>query len=169
MSLSVSAASLLFQPGLQNTGRTPQAPSLAAIASGHGAAKGIKASGSLFDPGRQDVSKLKVNLYERVGKVFGIAMDDYDSLSSYGAAIRQEVSNLVRQHGAAVLTGIEKQLGLDKLGVSLMTVIGAMTDPGSDDERRLTDALRASLGDTDDKHEGRSRAEDDGIGLYSPR
>ena len=49
-----------------------------------------------------------------------------------------------------VIAGIEKEIGLDKLGVSLDTVINAIIDPMGKDNDKLNAALEKKIGMDDD-------------------
>lgn len=102
---------------------------------------------ALFSVNALDVNKIKVDLMERLGKEFGISMENFESVSAYGAAIKRAVEWLKRQDGGAkVLMEIEKKLGLDELGISVDTLVNAMIDPGGKDAERLDAALKEKAG-----------------------
>ena len=125
----------------------------------------------MFSVNNFDSNKLKVELFKRVGKAFGIDQADYDSQSSYGSAIKQAVSVLASQpNGAQTIAEIEKGLGLDKLGVSLATVVNAIIDPGSDDDDKLDTALKKQAGEDlgTGSHAAGVTVRFDELGLYSP-
>lgn len=106
------------------------------------------ASESVFSVNHVDVTKMKLDLMEKVGEAFGIKMDDYDSQASYGSAIRRVVSEIKKQDdGSLVLAGIEKDLGLDKLGMSIDSMINAIIDPQGNDGEKLDAALKRQAGE----------------------
>lgn len=126
----------------------------------------IEAQGKIndmFSVNNVDPTEMKTRLFERVGKEFGIEQKDYDSLSSYGAAVKNAVDALMRKSPFAAVE-IEKKLGLDKLGVTLENVVNAMVDPGGSDDERLDAALKRQLGQPD-KGKGASARLDE-IGRY---
>jgi hypothetical protein len=127
-----------------------------------------KISESMFSVNSVDPTAMKVRLIERVGKEFGIDRDDYKSLHSYGLAIKKAVDELKVKFPSA-LHEIEKKLGLDELGVSLDTLVGAIMDPTGDDGDKLDAALGEHLGDFS-KGKGKAAAltsiRPDEIGLY---
>lgn len=112
---------------------------------------------------------MKVRLMERLGEELGISMDDFNSVRSYGLAIRQAVEEIKREPGGGFfLAELEKKLGLDDLGISLDTLVDAMTDPTGEADRKLEAALKAQVGDIfdeDDKAALAALAPDE-IGLY---
>ncbi len=101
-----------------------------------------------------DANQLKMHLFERLGKEFGIDMSEYDSLSAYGEAIRDAVELLRRAPGGyLLLPEIEKKLGLDKLGITIDTLINAILDPDSRHDDEVDEALRRETGE--DVEDGR--------------
>lgn len=102
----------------------------------------------MFSVNSPNLNRLKIDLFERVGKALGIERSDFDSVSAYGSAIKSAVEQLKRApDGALMLRAIEKEAGLDKLGVSLDTVIEAMIDPSGDDNEKLEAALQKHAGE----------------------
>ncbi|MDX8503188.1 hypothetical protein RFM99_33050 [Mesorhizobium sp. VK4C] len=71
---------------------------------------------SMFSVNNLDATQMKARLFERVGKEFGIDQDDYDSLFSYGSAIKTALDDL-KQKSPSSIAEIEKKLGLDELSV----------------------------------------------------
>lgn len=158
MSLSPlnSAALLILQPQRQSSSAGSAADALVASVNRVGApgagsplvqAQG-KINDSMFSVNNVDATEMKTRLLERVGKEFGIDQKDYDSLSSYGAAVKNAVDALLRKSPFAA-SEIEKKLGLDKLGVTLQNVVNAMIDPGGSDDDKLDAALKRQLGEPD--------------------
>ncbi|KUM28376.1 hypothetical protein AU467_34855 [Mesorhizobium loti] len=122
-----------------------------------------KISQSMFSVNSLNVTATKVRLMERAGKEFGIDQADFESVTSYGSAVKNAVEALKRQSPSAIAE-IEKQLGLDQLGVSLDTLVNAIVDPQGSD--RLDAALEKQVGD-DGKDEARAAPlQPDEIGLY---
>ncbi|RWF15536.1 MAG: hypothetical protein EOS44_34220, partial [Mesorhizobium sp.] len=73
-------------------------------------------SASKFSLDGLNITATKVRLMQQAGKEFGVDQTDYESVSSYGSAIKSAVEALKRQSPSAVAK-IERQLGLDQLGV----------------------------------------------------
>ncbi|MET3596484.1 MULTISPECIES: hypothetical protein [Mesorhizobium] len=122
-------------------------------------------SQSMFSVSNLNVTATKVRLMERAGKEFGIDQADYESVFSYGSAVKNAVEALKRQSPSAI-AGIERQLGLDQLGISLDTLANAIIDPQGSDGDRLDAALEKQVGD-DGKDEGNAASiRPDEIGLY---
>lgn len=101
-------------------------------------------SGALFDRQHPNFMTEKIRLIERAGLEFGIGQSDYDSSSAYGAAIRRAFEAIKLQPGGIfTLAKIAENLGLGELGVSLDTLINAISEPGGDDSKRLDAGLKA--------------------------
>jgi hypothetical protein len=109
-----------------------------------------------FGVNSQSLTQLKVDLYRRVGEALGIDQSDYDSPRDYGMALQRAIGQLkLSPNAQLVIAGIEKEVGLDKLGVSLDTVVSAITDPSGTDDDKLDAALEKRFGVDD-------------AGLYGP-
>lgn len=117
----------------------------------------------MFSVNNLNVTATKVRLMERAGKEFGIDQADYESVFSYGSAVKNAVEALKQQSPSAI-AGIERQLGLDQLGISLDTLVNAIIDPQGSDGDRLDAALEKHLGEiaTDEA----IPVQPDEIGLY---
>ncbi|MDX8452865.1 hypothetical protein RFM98_08860 [Mesorhizobium sp. VK9D] len=102
-------------------------------------------SASMFSLDSLNITATKVRLMQRAGKEFGVDQTDYDSVSSYGSAIKNAVEALKRQSPSAV-PKIERQLGLDQLGVPLDTLVNAVADPQGSDNHRLDATLKQNAG-----------------------
>lgn len=122
---------------------------------------------SLFSVTSVDVTRMKVDLFERVGKALGVDRGDYDTAFAYGSAVKRAVKQLKQQPNShLILMGLEKELGLDKLGLSLDAVVDAMTDASGDGARKLDAALRAETSDLAGKDNARQSFTFDEIGIY---
>lgn len=120
-------------------------------------------SATMFSVDSLNITAVKVRLMERAGKEFGVDQADYESVSSYGAAVKDAVAALKRQSPSAIAE-IERQLGLDQLGVSLDTLVAAIVDPRGSDDQRLDGALKQHAGG---QGEGAVvLAQPDELGLY---
>ncbi len=107
-----------------------------------------KVSEALFDASKPNVMQMKIDLMRRLGEEFGISVDDFESASKFGAAIRDAIGQIELQEGGALaLIAIERKLGLDKLGISLDELVSAIIDPESDDAEKLDAALSKKLGE----------------------
>lgn len=110
----------------------------------------------LFSVNAQNLNKVKVDIYKRVGEALGVRESDYESFHAYGTALQQAVGQLkLAPNAQMVIAGIEKDIGLDKLGLSLDTVVNAIVDPTGDDNDKLDAALQKQIGTDDDGLYGR--------------
>ena len=102
---------------------------------------------SLFSVTAVDANKLKVNLMERLGKELGLDLDDFESASAFGKAVKQAINAIKMEEGAAArLAEIERNLELDELGVTLDELVEAIEDPDSDASKKLEAALLKHAG-----------------------
>jgi hypothetical protein len=132
-------------------------------------------SESYFSVHYVDTEKMKVRLYERAGRALGIEMADFDSSAAYGTAIKRAFLELkVQPGGDEAIAEIEKNLGLDKLGISLWGLINAILDHNGEDGVKLDKALKKLTGEDargDRSDSGKKAALDliqsDEIGIYS--
>jgi hypothetical protein len=111
----------------------------------------------------------EVKLYQETGQALGVNMDDYPSPSLYANALRSVVDTLKEQNPQGwpqIEKGIEHELGLDKLGISLDTVISAIGGD-SDSQKALEKALQKQTGDSGGNASSPSAASNNDIGLYS--
>lgn len=153
MITAVSLVSSLPRSSAKAGGPVSQAPSLLAGAGGTTAASSagllrLMSPGtteSLFSVNNSDVTRQKIKLMERVGKAFGVPMDDFRDMKSFGQAIREKMATM----DTVTLKVMEASLGLPKLGVSLIDVVDAMQDPGGAADDRLDTALRRHAKETD--------------------
>ena len=105
-------------------------------------------------------------LYQKLGDALGVKMQNFASGSDFAAALTKAVSALKLQSGtqwSQVKVGLEQKLGLDKLGVSLDTVIASLTHP--DAAKTLDGALTKHASARDDTS---ADAHSQDAGLYSP-
>jgi hypothetical protein len=133
------------------------------------------AAESVFSVNHVDITEMKMQLIEKTGKAFGIERGDFDNQAEFGKAIKAVVSQIRRmENGGQMLAGIAKDLGLDDLGISIDTMIGAIVDPGGRDDKKLDEALKEETGeDVLDAAKDGSAARGlsvivDDLGLYGP-
>ncbi|MFS8046298.1 hypothetical protein [Rhizobium sp. BR 314] len=117
-----------------------------------------KVSEAMFSMNGDSIAKQKLELIERTGKALGIVRNDYASMDDFVAAMKKAFGELKVQPGAAgAIHGLEKELGLDKLGLSLEDVISSATEGGDND--KVTRALeKRSHQKDDDKKDGDGEA-----------
>ncbi|TIR16716.1 MAG: hypothetical protein E5X34_25665 [Mesorhizobium sp.] len=115
-------------------------------------------SASKFSLDGLNITATKVRLMQQASKEFAVDQTDYESVSSYGSAIKSAVEALKRQSPSAVAK-IERQLGLDQLGVSLDALVNAIVRPQGGDNDRLDAALK--------RHASGEGDQPDELGLYS--
>ncbi|MGO9483622.1 MAG: hypothetical protein ACLPX9_03415 [Rhodomicrobium sp.] len=153
---------------------------LAAITNGLSAKSGVtgpeaQAQSKITDTlSAASLTQLKMQLFKRVGMELGVKEEDYATPQLWAAALRQAVSAIrAQKNGDLIIKGIEHDLGLDKLGVSLDTVIDAIGNPGSSAGKALDDALKKAIAKGDIAIDG-GEANQQGavqiseIGMYSP-
>ncbi|TGT70950.1 hypothetical protein EN802_21865 [bacterium M00.F.Ca.ET.159.01.1.1] len=164
MSSTLNTTLVILQP--QRLPPRPQADGLVANATATAALPLTQAepadSAPKFSVDSLNITATKVRLMQRAGKEFAVDQADYDSVSSYGSAIKNAVEALKRQSPSAI-PKIERQLGLDQLGVSLDALVNAIVRPQGGDNDRLDDALRQHAGGQGEAASGRP----DDLGLYS--
>lgn len=106
---------------------------------------------ALFSANTVDANKLKIKLMERLGKQFGLSVEEFDTQALFAAAVRDAVGQIKQQeNGYLQLIAIEKELGLDKLGITLDELVNALIEPETEDGRKLEAALRKQAGDAED-------------------
>lgn len=117
-----------------------------------------KVAEAYFDANAINANALKINLMERLGAELGISLDDFETHAEFGAAVQEAIRQIKLQNGGALrLMEMERKLGLNKLGISLDTLVGAIVDSGSEDAAELEAALRKELGE-DESGGGTSEA-----------
>lgn len=120
---------------------------------------------SMLSVNSLNVTATKIRLMERAGKEFAIDQADYESVFSYGSAVKNAVEALKQQSPSAI-AGIERQLGLDQLGISLDTLVNAIVDPQGSDGDRLDAVLEKQVGDAGKDEGNAASIRPDEIGLY---
>lgn len=93
-----------------------------------------KVSESLFSVNHVSINKLKMDLIDRTGKALGVDQADYASRKDFVDAMQKALGKLKMEGGDDAVRGLEKELGLDKLGVSIQDVIDSA---GSRGERQV--------------------------------
>ncbi|NKL23891.1 hypothetical protein [Rhizobium leguminosarum] len=91
-----------------------------------------------------DVAKQKVAIVGAVGDKLGLQSDHYPSADDYEKDVVNKLQLLKQSpDGKQKLDDIVAKLGLDKLGVSIDTLIGAVNAPGGEDDQRLANSFRS--------------------------
>src|SRR5690606_37347510 len=89
-----------------------------------------KISEAMFDSSAFNTTAMKINLMRRLGEELGIPFDDHATQFSFAAAIKEEVAKIrLLETGEKILAKIEKNLGLDKLGITIDQLVNAILDP----------------------------------------
>lgn len=177
---SLNSAALLI---LQQTNRVSPAgqdksgsDDLVAVANGLGTKVGAtrqpsqaqaKISQAMFSVNDVNITKLKLELIDRTGKALGVDPNDFVSRDEFVDAMQKAFLSLKSEGGTAAVMGLEKKLGLDKLGVSIEDVIFSARNPDGND--KLTKALEKQAGKTKEKLEDLQTMlsqQPDEIGLY---
>lgn len=171
-SLAKFPLSLILQPARPSFAPGPASHSDNVVAAANGLAKAsaenplaTNSSDALFSVTAVDANQLKVDLFERVGKKLDVKQEDYDTPAAYGFALKMAVMKIkAAPEGAEVIAKIERDLGLDKLGISLNSVINAIIDPDGGHAEKLDAALRKQAQEADPE----KAVELDEIGIYRP-
>jgi hypothetical protein len=126
-----------------------------------------KISESIFSVNRESVNKLKLDLIDRTGKALGVAHDDYASKDDFVDAMQKAFGKLKLEGGDLAVKNLEAELGLDKLGLSILDVIQSARDPQASD--KVTKALEKQSGNVKESDEAQRPSlliQPDEIGLY---
>jgi hypothetical protein len=107
-----------------------------------------KLAASIFSVTNVDINELKLNLMNRAGKALGLDENNYPSTDEYFEAVGHVVQTLKTHGSEGVIKSIEKEIGLDKLGVSLEDLV-SKDDPEASD--RVTKALEKTGGNHDEE------------------
>lgn len=139
------------QPVRQTSGMSPQ-PTAAQS----------KISESLFSVNDRSVTQMKLDLIDRAGAALGVKKSNYTSMDEFVAATKKAFWDLrSKPDGAQAIAKIERDLGLDKLGITLEDLLESADDPDKND--KVTQALKKQLAEG---AEGGSILQQDEIGRY---
>lgn len=149
-STNSTALLILQQTASTQVGQKPDAGSDDLLAIANGSTNRIssvqqptsaqsKISESLFSVNHVSINKLKMDLIDRTGKALGVDQADFASREDFVDAMQKALGKLKMEGGDDAVRGLEKELGLDKLGVSIQDVINSAKDPEAND--KLTKAL----------------------------
>ncbi len=128
-----------------------------------------KVSEAMFSVNHVSVNELKLDLIERTANALGIDKDDHASRDDFVKAMQKAFGKLKTEAGDLAVMALEKELGLDRLGVSLHDVIDSARDPEAND--KLTKTLEkqwARSGEHIGSEEQALTYQPDDIGLYGP-
>jgi hypothetical protein len=177
--INASALLLIKQANAQTAQSQPQkAASSTLIAIAHGQTDQTTGAAAQTQDAAKDsllnLTKFKLDLYERTGQALGVKMDDYTDPTKYAAALRAAVIAIQihnPQGWRLIVNDIEEKLGLHKLGVSLDDVIGSIANPAGASDQKLNEAWKhqlANYGAGDDGTAAHPADNTYGIGLYLP-
>lgn len=107
----------------------------------------------LFDSGHVSTNELKIQIIDKLGMALGLKKDDTESGFSYGKRLETILSTM----DYAQKRALEKEVGLDDLGISIDVMIGAIKNPYADDNERLKLALEKQAGGGKDSIIAQSR------------
>jgi hypothetical protein len=128
-----------------------------------------KISQDMFSVNSTNLTKVKLDLFKRVGDALGIDESDYGSDAEYGAAISKQIAwDRAQPNGEATINAISQKLGLDKLGVSLDTIVDAIIDPQGGANDALDAALEKQYGQDKKKALDSSQANEQNQLLVKP-
>lgn len=127
-------------------------------------------SETMFGAGQVSVVAEKLKLIERAGQALGLRQSDYGSAEDFVKAAKDAVNKILRQPGGhQIISQIEDDLDLNKLGISLDDLINSAADPEKRD--KVTAALEKKLGKIKD-HEDEDKPQSllvsqDEAGIYT--
>lgn len=119
----------------------------------------------LFDSSHVSVNELKVDLMERLGEALGLKQEDDESGFGWGRRLEAVLSTM----DYASKRALEEEIGLDKLDISIDTLIAAVKNPYADDSEKLKAALELKAGGGDDTHVNQSRVTQRLEGIADPK
>lgn len=122
-----------------------------------------KLSESMFSVNSVDVNKMKLNLIDRAGKALGVDPTNYASQDNFIEAVQDIVRDLKLHGNESVINSVEKEIGLDKLGVSLEDLVNSASDPEANE--RVTKALEREAGKQDEHKDSKGAGDFIGITL----
>ncbi|MBR0554789.1 hypothetical protein J5J10_03775 [Ciceribacter sp. L1K23] len=181
ISTTNSAALLILQQTTSTGGSAPASADVSdamiAVANGlpdltgsdgQGNKAEAKLSERLFSVNHQSIAAMKLDLIERTGKALGVDKDDYATANEFVSAMKAALSNIRMQpNGQQAIASIERDLGLDKLGLSINEVINSARDSEAND--KVTKALEKEYGTVADHAEASELlGAPDEIGIYGP-
>ncbi|PCI05257.1 MAG: hypothetical protein COB78_01170 [Hyphomicrobiales bacterium] len=127
-----------------------------------------------WDIGKVTPTQMKVKLFEAVGEAFGLDEDNFSSFGAYASAIQAVMEQIKQDDPMAfiIFDEIEKDLGLDELGISLEEAVQAMVEPGGTASAKLDAALKEQADEINgEMEEGEDEIIDsvrvDSNGIYS--
>lgn len=101
-----------------------------------------KINAHFFDRTQGGDKDTRTTLILKIAKAAGLDPDDFESTAAFGRAVDKMIENLTPEERAK----LEEQLGLDKLGLSIIEFVGALKNPGGQDDEKL----KRALGETSD-------------------
>ncbi len=99
-----------------------------------------KINAHFFDRTQNDPNSNRAALIRQVGEFFDLDRETFKSDAAFARALENEIKAL----DPSDIAKVERQLGLDKLGVSLTELTEALKNPGG----RENETLKAALGET---------------------
>lgn len=128
----------------------------------------VKVSEVLFESDRVSTLALKVYLTERAAEALGVRKDGFASDTEYRAAIKKAFAEIsLKPDARRLIDAIEKDLGLDKLGVSLKTLIDAVAGEDPEANEKL-DAALGKYAERSEARDGQAGLRISDIGIYQP-
>lgn len=177
-STNSAALLILTQANSVNSPEDEKAHSdtLVAVANGVGGKVGAslqpgqaesKISEAMFSVNNVNINKLKLDLIDRAATALGFDESDYETRGQFVSAMRVELVKIAADEGGEQkIAAMEKKLGLDELGVSLMDVVSSARNPEAND--RVTQALEEREGVDKDKDEKKDESDDDVPSSFQP-
>lgn len=153
---STAALALIRQANRSSTAQptSPEKqPDLSAIAAGGSTRNSVaverqpsKAQSSISDANVQMLAQkengAKVALIKAIGQAVGVDEDKFSSNFDYAKAVGAEIEKMRNSPGGDdALSALSKKLGLDKLGISLDTMVKAIMVPSGDEGKQLDAAI----------------------------
>lgn len=96
-------------------------------------------SAQLFSLDRVDITKVKMQLFERVGEALGVKLKEFANFDDFAKQVEIAYRDVLRDDGILAIKAIEREAGLDELNLSLKDVVDSMKNPEKND--RVSKAL----------------------------
>jgi hypothetical protein len=100
-----------------------------------------KIASALFSATNVDPNEVKIKLIDRLAEKLGIDTDEARSNYTLG----KELEDALKGLGSNGTSDLEKDLGLDEMGVSAATLLKAIQNPYGDDNQRLMDGINRKI------------------------
>ena len=148
--VQVLQAGSVAQNAAANNPLLPTVPSVGDPVNSNSTAE-AKLKENFFSIHYRDATEIKLQIFEALGEKLGVNMSDFDDMKDYAdtlATVVRDIRNKAATNPeyAGMLLEIERELGLDELGISIDEVNKAIDDPDGEANKKLTEKIEAEYG-----------------------